>query len=231
MEKLQIAICDDESIDLENILSAVHSYDKDKSFDISTFSNTEDLLNSISFMSFDIVLLDIEMEPQSGFDAAKKIIERPDSPIIIFVTKTNAFALKGYGIALRYVQKPVNHEELFEALDAAINEAVAHRMTFKIGDVTYALKLRNVSHIEVFGHYAVIHAENQTYRIRSTLKDIVSRLPKTHFASPHNSYVVNLEHIKAATADEVLLDGGVRIPISRRKAQEFNDAFYRFVGR
>lgn len=231
MERLHIAICDDESADMAQIIDALREYDKSKSFNIRTFNSAAELLQEIKTKVFDILLLDIEMDPPNGFDAAKQIIAQEDPPIIIFTTKTNAYALKGYGIALRYIQKPIKKEDLFEALDVALQDSLAHKMTFKIGDVTYALRLKNISHIEVFGHYAVVHSEGQMYRFRSTLKDIISKLPKTHFAVPHNSYVVNLEHIKAATADEILLDSGIRIPISRRKAQEFNEAFYKFIGR
>ena len=59
----------------------------------------------------------------------------------------------------------------------------------------------------------------------------MSRLPKGYFASPHKSYVVNLEHIRSATATEIVLDCGVVVPIGRKRMQEFNDALYRFLGR
>lgn len=231
MGKLQIAICDDEALDLAQAFALLREYDNNQQFNVFTYDNASDLLQSTMSRKFDIVLLDIEMDPPNGFDIAKILIKDQNPPVIIFVTKSNAYALKGYGVAIRYIQKPLTQEDLFEAMDVAVQEAVAHRMTFRIGDITYALRLRDVSYIEVFGHYATVHTEGQSYRIRSSLKEIVSKLPKSRFAVPHNSYVVNLEHIKAATADEIQLNCGAKIPISRRKAQEFNEAFYKFIGR
>ncbi len=231
MDRLKIAVCDDEAIDLVQVVATLREYDENDQFDIATFDHAADLLKSTMSTNFDIVLLDIEMDAPNGFDVAKILIKDQNPPAIIFITKSNAYALKGYGVAIRYIQKPLTQEDLFEAMDIAVQEAVAHRMTFRIGDITYSLRLRDVSYIEVFGHYATIHTEGQSYRIRSTLKEIVSKLPKLRFAIPHNSYVVNLEHIKSATADEIQLNCGARIPISRRKAQEFNEAFYKFIGR
>ena len=77
----------------------------------------------------------------------------------------------------------------------------------------------------------LFRSADEAYRFRSTLKEVMSRLPKGYFASPHKSYVVNLEHIRSATATEIVLDCGVVVPIGRKRMQEFNDALYRFLGR
>jgi len=231
MERLKIAVCDDEAIDLVQVVATLREYDGNDRFDITTFDHALDLLKSTMSTNFDIVLLDIEMESPNGFDVAKDIIKQKDPPVIIFITKSNAYALKGYGIAIRYLQKPLSKDDLFDAINVAIQDAMAHRMTFKIEDTLYVLRIQNISYIEVFGHYATVHTDGKTYRFRSSLKEIVLKLPKSYFAVPHKSYVVNMEHICSATSDEIQLTNGAKIPISRRKAQEFNEAFYKFIGR
>jgi len=92
-------------------------------------------------------------------------------------------------------------------------------------------KRSHVQYIEVFGHYAVIQTDKDSYRYRSSLKEIIGRLPRGYFAVCHKSYVVNMEHIKSATTTEIIMDSGAVVPIGRTKAQEFNQAFYRFLGR
>lgn len=231
MEKLRLGICDDEIQDLAQILEILKRYDEGRHLQITTFLHAKDLLYAAKESCFDITILDIEMEPPTGFDVAKELIAMPNPPIVIFATKSNAYALKGYGVAIRYLQKPVALEELFEAMDAAVADAKAHRLTFQIDTSLISLHLRDIQYIETFGHYAVVHTAKEAYRFRSTLKDVMARLPKGYFASPHKSYVVNLEHIHSATASEIILDCGEVVPIGRKRMQEFNDALYRFLGR
>ena len=231
MPHLQIGICDDESIDLAQTLDLIKNYDSEKQLAVNTFLRAGDLLDASRKTAFDIVLLDIEMAPPSGFEVAKELIAMPEPPIIIFITKSNAYALKGYGVAVRYLQKPVSKESLFEAMDVAISEAIAHRLTFQIDNTVYAIQLRKVQYIEIFGHYAVLHTDTDSYRFRSTLKEITGKLPQRHFISPHKSYIVNMEHIRSATSTEILMDCGAVIPIGRKKAPEFNQAFFQFLGR
>lgn len=147
------------------------------------------------------------------------------------MTKSSAYTLKGYGIALRYLQKPLDRTAFEEALDASVHEAIAHRLYFTSEDKTVALPLREILYIEMFGHYAVVHTKTSEYRFRSTLKEIQSKLPQGYFALPHKSVLVNFDHVRSASKTEIKMDNNDTIPISRRRHQEFSDAFFRFLGR
>ena len=231
MNNLQIAICDDEPKDLAQILELLKLYDSDSHQQVTTFLHAKNLLDAAQKAAFDIILLDIEMDPPTGFDAAKELISMPEPPVVIFATKSNAYALRGYGVAIRYLQKPLTQADFFEAMDVAVADATAHRLTFQIDNTLFSIQLRDVQYIESFGHYTVVHTDQDAYRFRSTLKEVMAKLPKGYFVSPHKSYVVNFEHIRSATATQILMDCGAVVPIGRKRTQEFNDALYRFLGR
>ena len=231
MDKIRIGICDDEVADLIAVLQLAQEYDAGQQMHISIYVRAADLLAEAKNAAFDIALLDIEMEPPTGFDAAKELIALERPPVIIFTTKSSAYSLKGYGIALRYLQKPLIKADFYEEMDSAIREVKAHRFSFVVGNTMIVLPISDVQYIEMFGHYAIVHDANNEYRFRSTLKEIIAGLPKGYFAMPHKSILVNLEHIKSATSTDLLLDNGVRLPISRRKQQEFNQMFFGFLGR
>lgn len=231
MSNLRIAVCDDDPIDLEQAIILINQYDVCKNFDIISYIRAVDLLKTSATKPFDVVLLDIEMETPNGYEIAKKLALQSNPPVIIFVTKSSAYSLKGYGIALRYLQKPLNRATLEEALDASVHEAIAHRLYFTSDDKTVALPLREILYIEMFGHYAVVHTGTSEYRFRSTLKEIQAKLPQGYFALPHKSVLVNFDHVRSASKTEVMMDNDDIIPISRRRHQEFNAAFFRFLGR
>lgn len=229
MGTLRIAVCDDEPLDLSNTIEMIKEYDKVKMFDIVPFTRASSLLNAADV--FDIILLDIEMEAPNGYDAARQIAAAPAPPVIIFVTKSSTYTLKGYGIALRYLQKPLERTVLEEALDASVQEASAHWLSFTSDDQTVALPLRSILYIEMGGHYATIHTYSSEYRVRSTLKELQNKLPQGYFALPHKSILVNFEHVLSASKNEIQMDNGAAIPISRHRYKEFNDAFFHFLER
>lgn len=231
MSKLRIAVCDDDPFDLGQTLDMIQQYDKNKNLELISYIRAGDLLRPSVANAFDIVLLDIEMEMPNGYEVAKQLVLAQDPPVIIFVTKSSAYTLKGYGIALRYLQKPLDRSILDEALDASIQEATAHRLYFTSDDKTVVLPLRKILYIEMYGHYAIVHTASSEYRFRSTLKEIQSKLPQGYFALPHKSILVNFEHIRSASKNEIQMDNGATIPISRHRHREFSDAFFRFLER
>lgn len=231
MTKLQIAVCDDDPLDLGQTLEMIQQYDKTKNLKIISYLRASDLLKPSTVNTYDIVLLDIEMEMPNGYEVAKQLVQTQNPPVIIFVTKSSAYTLKGYGIALRYLQKPLDKITLEEALDASIQEATAHRFYFTSDDKTVALPFRKILYIEMYGHYAIVHTSSSEYRFRSTLKEIQSKLPQGYFALPHKSILVNFEHVHSASKNEIQMDNGSIIPISRHRHREFSESFFRFLER
>ena len=52
-------------------------------------------------------------------------------------------------------------------------------------------------------------------------------LPKGNFVRCHRSYLVNIKYIKVVNKDTITLESGIKIPISRGKYEEVNEAFIR----
>lgn len=100
MGNLRVAVCDDEPMDLVQTITLIQQYDTGRCFDIFSYTRAVDLLKIALEKPFDVVLLDIEMETPNGYEIAKKLVMLPSPPVIIFVTKSSAYTLKGYGIAL-----------------------------------------------------------------------------------------------------------------------------------
>lgn len=229
MGAIRVAVCDDEIQDLVQVLALIRQYDREQQLQITTLFHASALLEQKD--SFDIAFLDIEMEPPNGYDIAKKLAAMEHRPVVIFVTKSSAYTIRGYGVALRYLPKPVSWEDLVDAMDAALQEVRAKRFTFSLEDATYTLRLQDLLFIEAFGHSVVIHSSSDEYRTRGSLKDLNAQLPQGCFAMPHKSYIVNLNAVKSATSTELCLINDAKIPISRRKLHDFQKRFYHFLGR
>lgn len=223
---MRIAICDDDPRDLQQLCALVRQYDS--TTQIATFSAAKDLYESPD--RFDAVILDIEMEAPNGFEVALRMARNEDHPIIVFATNSAAYALRGYGLALRYLLKPLTEDAVAEALDAVKEALQRSRLSVNIDGVTHVLQVQQIRYAEVSGHRVTLHTDSGVLTFRGSLKDICAMLPGRWFCAPHQSYLVNLLHVRSIAKEAVLLDDGTSIPLSRRRQAEFMQAFHAFLG-
>lgn len=227
---MRIAICDDEKKDLDELTILLHEYGI-KETELFSFTNSSDLLLSTQRKAYDIVILDIEMPSPNGYETALKLLDNTPKPLIIFLTNSMDYTLRGYGVAFRYLTKPIAKNKLHPALDAVIREVKANRFMFSADGVSRVLYMDQIYYLEIFNHYVVLHTIDNEFTFRATLKDVLAQLPLGYFGLPHQSYIVNFAHVKTATQKEIRLTNGICIPISRRKQKDFEKQFYLFLGR
>lgn len=228
---MRIAICDDEETDLLLLKKAVLAFDHTGTYEVYAFSSAAALYEAGKDTEFDIAILDIEMDPPNGYDVAKKLIQKDPAPIIIFLTNSMAYTLRGYGVAFRYLTKPVEQSQLDNALSAAVKEASAKRFVFTVEGSSHVIRMDDIFYFEVFNHHTILHTMDQVFQFRATLKEILPQLPVGYFGSPHQSYIINFNHVKTAMSKEIHLTNGEVVPISRRKQQDFENQFRMYLRR
>ena len=83
-----IAICDDDNLIIEQIADCLHkAFNQHNAEVIIDYYNSGDkLLLSIDNTKYDIILLDINMEPMDGFGVAGLIAVKDKNAKIVFVT-------------------------------------------------------------------------------------------------------------------------------------------------
>lgn len=232
MLKYHVAVCDDEKSDLDGIVQSVQQYDVQGCFDIETYMDGNELLSELQMQkkSFDLLLLDIEM-PSNGFQLAQSLLQMEKHPLVVFVTKRHEYAVQGYGIAFRYLVKPLDQTLFAAAMDAVLQELNSKHFTIEYDGITMSLETSDIYFLESHGHKVLIHCKEQDLTLRMSIPEALEQLPKRCFVSPHKSYLVNMEHIVYATGAAVFLSSGHQLPISRRKRQEFNQNFNAYLGR
>lgn len=228
---MHIAICDDELLDLNALEAAIKQYDTNGLFQISRFSSAGELLQNVSSAPYDIAILDIEMSAPNGYDAALELLKRLAPPLIVFATNSMDYTIRGYGVAFRYITKPITLEKMSAVLDAAIPEIRANRFVFSMDGTSHILRMQDIYYVEVYNHVTTLHTMDGEYSIRATLKDVLAQLPQGYFGMPHQSYIVNFQHIKTATAHDVSLTNGAKLPVSRRRQADFIRQLHTYLGR
>lgn len=228
---MRIAICDDDTKDLQNLFELISNQLNYPNLEIKLFSAAHILYSAHKELNFDLVVLDIEMESPNGFDIAKEFKKEDSCPLIILVTNSMEYTVAGYGIAFRYIPKSQINEILIPSLELAMLELEKSYYHFEFEGTTHIIETNDISYIEIYNHNVTVHTLYEDYRLRDSISNVYSELPQSQFGMPHQSYIVNYSYISKLTPQEIRLTTGVVIPVSRRKSLAFNKAFHNYLRR
>lgn len=226
---MKIAVCDDEPHDLDLLCALIRQYNS--AFDLTAFHRAGALLDAFQADFFDLVFLDIEMEAPNGFEAAELLMSRPEKPLIVFVTNSSAYTLRGYGVAFRYLTKPIVYDSIKPVLDLALEQITPQKIAFSQKDRTLLFSISDIYCMEIRNHTILLRTKDGQYELRSSLKDIEAQLPSLCFAKPHNSYIVNLAEVRSLSTKNLTLANGDQIPVSQRNRKPFEQALFQYVRR
>ncbi len=193
----------------------------------------------------DLLFLDIQMPSMSGFDLLQRA-----SPVdfqVIFVTAHDQYAIKAIKFsALDYLLKPIDVDELLHSIKKVKEhlqhgnnthryQSVIHNAQYKKRDIE-KLAIPTAEGIDFFetddlifckadGSYTELFLRNNTSQmVCKNLKDFEDLLIESGFCRVHHAALINMKHIQKYVKGEggyVIMTGGHRVDISRRKKEEF----------
>ena len=204
---------------------------------VATAENAVEAIEKIKEHKPELIFLDINMPGKSGFDLLQELDE---SPLVIFVTAYDQFAIKAFDVnALDYILKPVNTDRLSEAIDRIkkqINQnkyseaklTIDKRIFIKDGEHCFFIPLAEIFLIESVGNYARVYYQNKKPLLHKTLNYLEEKLPDTHFFRAGRQYIINTHFIKNINpffnnALQVEMQNGVKIDISQRQSVKFKE--------
>ena len=222
MTHIGIVICDDEKAIHEEVKELLVQYNgkENYAYDIYNCFSARDLLELSE--SYNIILLDIDMPEVDGIQAAKELIQRGTETHIIMLTSKRERFKEAFKIgATRFVTKPIEKEEFFEALDNAFFSLVGYEMIkLKYRGENCLLQQREIQVIESKRDYLKIYSKDKMFENNKTLKSIHNDLDERIFIVVHRSYIINMLHVCDVHKDYIKMNNGRKVPISRRRNKE-----------
>lgn len=239
---MQFVICDDSVknlLELERMLLQYSTRFPDLSFEIEKFTDAALLLHKIQNKKpADIYILDIVMSDISGIDLGHEIRKKSGKSIIIYITASDRFALDAYDIfAIRYLLKPVEENRFFEALDYALSQMQDRRRSFfpvKTKDGLESVPYREIEYIENSARRLEIHLTDgnritSVYIRKSFEEELKELLNAGNFLCVHKSFLVNLSYVRKLDQNNVIMNSGIRIPVSRKSASQVKKSYLLFI--
>lgn len=230
---IQIAICDDNALELKQIKSIVQRITF-LEYEIHEFTDPNECLQEIKKgMIYDCFLLDILMNKDNGIDIAQELRKtHPDTPLI-FITATPEFALAGYEVqAARYYLKPLDEGCFLKDLEKILTLAYAKNndyITISNASGLTRIRLSDIYYIESMLRTIQIHTKDRNYTMVGKISKFEESLKHQHFIRVHKSFLVNLRYVQNIFKDTITLDNGEQILLSKHRSKETHEQLVRYI--
>ncbi|WP_456458682.1 LytR/AlgR family response regulator transcription factor [Reichenbachiella sp.] len=227
---ISVLIVEDELIianDLQDILESnnYHVIGIAKSYDLA--------INKLSAKQPDIVLLDIQIDgSKDGIDLANTIRNEYEIPFVFISSHTDRATLdrakesKPNG----FLVKPFEDEDVFVAVEMALSNFSKEQnnnqdnQDFTINESLFirqkntAIKVAydDILYASSDANYCTLYTDDKKFVMRSTLKELESKLNDKRFFRCHKSHLVNLKHLTAINS-EVISIQNVELPVGREQ--------------
>ena len=235
MEKLKLAICDDDIHFLQDMEKRLK---EDKRVGkVSGYSRPELLLKDIEEkqMEYDAVFMDIEFdEKEQGIQSVRKIYEMAPNIQMVYVT----------GFSDRYIQqvflseanltgyliKPVDQKLLEQYLEKLYKYRQQMKiLKFSVRGKEYFVNVERILYLESDNHRTRIYTDDQIYSVYDKLGNFISKLPP-FFIQCHKSFIVNMNRIRYMEGNEIYLQNESRIPISKIHQEKVRKIYFAHIG-
>ncbi len=232
-ENMKIAICDDESKYVEETVNKVKTIlgEQNINADYDLYYSSTDIYNCGKF--YDIAFLDIEMEPYSGIDVAKKLKQVNPYIIIFIITSYDSYLDDAMDLnVFRYINKPADSRRLKKGLLKALESIDSNIITFfiKNGEASTKVLSDDIVFIETVGRTTRVVTVKGEYISENKMDFWKQKLIASFFYRVHKSYIINMKHITDYKRDTVELLCKHSVPIAYRKQAEFRSYFLKYFG-
>lgn len=171
----------------------------------------------VEALSPDVVLLDIAMPGMDGIDVARALAALPNSPVIIFVTAFDSFAVAAFEVeAVDYLMKPVDPERLTRALDRArmhidkrrdsdgASHAPQYLEEFWASDQTGLVRIsvQDIDKITAERDYMRLHVGKRSWLVHHSMSKLEEGLDPSRFVRLHRSAIVRRDFVGALRRDD-----------------------------
>lgn len=242
---IQILLVDDENDALEALEWKLNNYIDE--IEVTTCNSPIKAIDIINEDKPDVVFLDIQMPEMDGFTMIEKLDNRDFN--LVFTTAHDEFALKAIKVsAIDYLLKPVDKDELLTAMDkikvAKKGDVLENKLQLLLNNLSpnndkinitadgkvYLLDRDDVIMLKSDKSYTTIYLKNeQQILVSKTLKEVEKKFMFSEFFRVHNSYLINLNHVKEyvkGLGGELVMTNDLKASLSRNRKTELFKKLY-----
>jgi two-component system, LytTR family, response regulator LytT len=222
-ERLRALVVDDEQLAREELCFLLEQLETPEVDVVGQAADGVEALAAIDRLEPDLVFLDVQMPGQTGFEVARRLLDRDEAPVLVFVTAYDQHAIEAFEVnAVDYLLKPVEANRLGQALHKVRkllgNDRLAPQMNDQLEKIVRMMADRHVRReqvaIRVGERFMLVQSDEIIYASLAdesinivtgqvtgtsnyrTLDDLQARLDPEVFWRVHRSHLVNINKIK-----------------------------------
>jgi two-component system, LytTR family, response regulator len=208
---------------------------------VATCANGFEAVKAVAELAPDLLLLDVQMPKLSGFEVLELLGEGPASPMVIFTTAWDQYAVQAFEVhAVDYLLKPFPPERLAAALARAAerrergetpswaplvragrrDRPYLDRILVREESRIVVLPVERLDYAEARDDAVLLKAGAEKHLKPQPLSELETSLDPNRFVRVHRSYLLNVERLErlelyAKDSRVAILVDGTRLPVSR----------------
>ena len=233
---IKIGLCDDETKfrerEIEILTKVLNDGFEYLTYELCEFETGEQLLSYYTKDDIDIILLDIEMGNEHGFDVASKLMNIRKDTRIIFVTSHENLVFDSFVCRpLGFVRKRIFEQEIQLVMSRIIKSLIDDKKMIVLGEGKDNIQLlfNEIRMIDSFKHNVIVSIENNDITLRDRLSRFEDSLIEENFVKVNKGCLVNMKYIKKIENYVLVLINGRHVVISRSKGKEVNNIYKNYI--
>lgn len=229
---LEIAVIDDEPLHRELLVKYITEWRAHACRDlhVETFPSCEAFYFAwCGNEKWDVLFLDIMMDGENGVSLARKLRKAGKQIHIIFTTGIADYMQEGYEVdALHYLLKPLEKEKVWACLEKCLDRKKEDRKTVILPTPEGLVRMNAASILfaEAIGHGCELTCVDGVHQVRPGIRELAQLLTGYgDFLPCHRSYLVNVRRIAQVGRQDLVMEGGAIVPVSRRLHTRVSQSF------
>lgn len=242
MKTLKAILIDDEELGRTSLSNLLKTYCSNIEI-CAMCHDIDDAYQAINKHNPDLIFLDVNIPPHTGFDLLKRF-DKINFEVII-VTAFDHYAIEAIRFsAIDYLLKPVRIDELQAAIARADARILQHqKMNYNLvsqvletqhkpdkliihtHNGSHLIMLSNLIYIQSDNTYSIFHTtQNEKIVSSKSIKNYEEMLSDKGFFRSHKSYLINMKYVKSLLQIdqlEILLSTTQKVPLAHRRKDAF----------
>ena len=233
---MNIVMCDDERLFLNQLENTVKIYIDQKNIKANIIKSTDaiELKKNIQEIKPDLVFLDIDLPKVTGFELSKEIKILFPKCIIVFCTNHNELVYESFEYEpFWFLCKDEYNRKIEKIMDQALVKIKKEKQEFIIclKDKSLIVKYSEIMYIEVKKHKLQFHLrDNKIVEQRGSIAEIERQFEAYEFIRINSGCLVNLKYIQGIDKNIVVLENNESLIISRSNKKMVKDKFFDYIG-
>lgn len=225
---MKILIIEDEARIAKRIERMTRDF-FDKDTQILLCDSVENGLNTIETESIDLLLLDLNLNGENGFDVLQTVVAKSFQTIIISAYTDRAITAFQYGV-LDFVPKPFDENRLTQAFirfttpEKNSGQEIQFLAVKKARNIKL-IAINDIRYIKGAGIYTELHLSSGRIELHDKSMESLEKLLPSTFERIHKSYILRWEEVDKLVVEaggkyNMLLKNSELLPVGRLKYKE-----------